>query len=413
MRILRNIVVVVMALVLVLLLGGLALYYYQQWQSAKAQEPLAAFYTPPESIEGEPGTVIRSEPAPQWNVPGSDAQRILYVTQGVDGVRRVAGGTVWIPNKAPDMPRRVVAFAHGTIGLGDSCAPSRNPTYMPTMSAPIAQMIGNGWIVTAPDYQGLGTPPPHAFLVGRPEAVDIVNSVRAARALPGAGAAQEWAVFGVSQGGHAALWTGDLAAELAPEIPLQAVVAVAPAGPLEAILSQQWDTGVAWAIGPEVVVSWPSWVPGLDPAAIVSDTGLSATESQALDCIQQAALFGIARQEVGQRYFTQDPTTDPQWSAAVRQQTPRPFRGALPLLVPVGTEDNVVLPTSIAYMQEQWCDAGVNLTMDWLGGINHLEASQVAAPNAIDWLADRFDGRPTQPNCRQKPPVAPYEPSSP
>lgn len=66
MRILRNIVVVVMALVLVLLLGGLALYYYQQWQSAKAQEPLAAFYTPPESIEGEPGTVIRSEPAPQW-----------------------------------------------------------------------------------------------------------------------------------------------------------------------------------------------------------------------------------------------------------------------------------------------------------------------------------------------------------
>ena len=111
--------------------------------------------------------------------------------------------------------------------------------------------------------------------------------------------------------------------------------------------------------------------------------------------------------------FDQDPTTDPQWSAAVRQQTPRPFRGALPLLVPVGTEDNVVLPTSIAYMQEQWCDAGVNLTMDWLGGINHLEASQVAAPNAIDWLADRFDGRPTQPNCRQKPPVAPYEPSSP
>lgn len=411
MRILRNIVVVVMALVLVLLLGGLALYYYQQWQSAKAQEPLAAFYTPPEFIDGEPGTVIRSESAPEWNVPGSDAQRILYVTEGVDGVRRVAGGTVWIPQKAGQGPRKVVAWGHGTIGLGDECAPSRNPAYVPTTSPWIQQMIANGWIVTASDYQGLGTPPPYSFLVGRAEAVDIVNSVRAARSLPGAAASNDWGMFGISQGGHAALWAGDLAAELAPELRLRGVAAVSPAGPLKVILEQQWDTGVAWAIGPEVMVSWPSWEPGLDPMAVVSETGQGTTESQALDCVQQAALFGIARQEVGQRYFTQDPTTDPQWAAAIARQTPRPYRDDLPLLVPIGTEDNVVLPTSIASMQEEWCRVGVNLTMDWMGGINHLQAAQVAAPNVVNWLSDRFDGKPTQPNCRQNPPVAPYESS--
>ncbi len=410
-RVLRNVVVVLLAVVVVILLAAATYYWYQQWTLARSQEPLEAFYTPPEPVTGEPGTVLRSEAAPLWNVTGSDAQRVLYVTEGVDGVRRVASATVWIPSAPAKQPRRVVAWAHGTIGLGDECAPSRNPANMPTMAPWLEQMMAAGWIVTATDYQGLGTPAPYSYLVGEPEARDVVNSVRAARSMPGADASKDWAVFGISQGGHAALWAGDRAADLAPELSLRAVAAAAPAAPLDVILEQQWDTGVAWAIGPEVVVSWPSWISGLDPATIVSDAGAAATDSQAQDCVMTAALFGLARQQIGQRYFSSSPLADPSWSAAIAEQIP-PVITDLPVLIPVGTKDNVVLPGSIAYLQRQWCKAGADLTMDWLGGVDHVSAAQVAAPAVVDWLSDRFAGRKTQPNCAQPPPVAPYQPSA-
>jgi len=408
MRALRIAVVAVVVLAVLLVTGTAGYYWFRQWQAEQEQAPLEAFYTPPEPLEGSPGVVIRSEPAPLWDVPGARAQRILYVTQGYDGGRRVSGGTVWIPERPARGPRKVVAWAHGTIGLGDQCAPSRNPAAMPLMSQWLQQMIANDWIVTATDYQGLGTPPPATYLLGRAEANDVVNSVRAARSMPGAEAGSDWAVYGLSQGGHAALWTGQLARDIAPELRLTAVAAAAPAGPLEVILAQQWDTAVAWAIGPEVMVSWPVVDPSLTPAAIVSDAGLAATEAQAEDCIMTAALFGLARQKLGQQYFDRSPLSDPNWLAALRTQTPDPLPADLPLLVPVGTEDNVVLPSSIAWLQRRWCRAGSDLTMDWMGGVDHIHAATVAGPQVVDWLDQRFAGKPTQPNCDQKPPVAPY-----
>ncbi len=412
MRALRWVLIVLAAL-LVVVPGGLTAYYWiGQWRAAAAQDPLEAFYTPPDPVTGRPGDVVRSEPAPEWNVPGATAQRILYVTEGVGGVLRVAGGTVWVPDRPAPGPRRVVAWAHGTVGLGPECAPSRNPSLMPTMSAWVGQMAAKGWVVTATDYQGLGTPPPYSYLVGRAEVRDVVNSVRAARSLPGAQAGAEWAVYGFSQGGHSALWTGHLAAELAPELHLVAVAAVSPAAPLAVILDQQWDTGVAWAIGPEVMVSWPAWSPGLTAGSLVSPVGQRVTMSQALDCATAAALFGIARQEAGQRYFTQNPGDTPGWDSALRAETPGPLPGDLPVLVPIGTADDVVLASSIAYLQKQWCRAGSDLTMDWLGGVNHLKANQVAAPAVVQWLTDRFAGRRSHRNCGQAPPVAAYRPGS-
>ncbi len=308
-------------------------YWFEQWRAVEEQEPLDAFYTPPQTIDGDPGTIIRSGAAPQWDVDGGTATRILYVTTGVDGVRRVAGGMVWVPTAPQDGERKVVAWAHGTVGLGDLCAPSRNPSLMPTMSVWIAQMMQRGWIVTATDYQGLGTPPPYSYLVGRAEAADVINSVRAARNLPGS-------------------------------------------------------------------------------AAVVGNVGADVTMSQALDCATTAGLLGLGRQALGQRYFTANPMSDPTWGRALTAETPDPLPGSLPLFVPVGTKDNVVLPTSIAYMQRQWCRAGSDLTMDWLGGVDHLSANSVAAPAVVDWLTDRFEGRPTSRNCAQPPPVAPYRPTS-
>ena len=90
-------------------------------------------------------------------------------------------------------------------------------------------MLRAGFVVTATDYSGLGTPGVERYLIGADEARDVLNSVRAARALTATGAGTRVAVYGHSQGGHAALWTGDVAPTYAPEFQIVGVAAAAPA----------------------------------------------------------------------------------------------------------------------------------------------------------------------------------------
>ena len=414
MRILKVIVISVLTLAVLAGLVVAGLYWFERWQTDQEQAALEAFYTPPAEIPGKEGAVIRSEPAPAWDVPGAEATRILYVTRDANtGSTRAAGGTVWIPTKPATEDRKVVAWAHPTVGLGNSCAPSRNPDSLKLTSAWIQQMAEQGWIVTATDYAGLGTPPPFTYLEGQQETTDVVNSVRAAAELPDARAGTQWAVYGHSQGGHSALWTAALAPDMAPELKLVGAAAAAPAADLYATINQQWDTTISWVIGPEVVVSWPDRYPELEASDVVSDAGLGATESEAQDCLLDSGLFGLARQDLAkQTYFKVNPYANQAWATALEAQTPKPTKASMPIFVGQGTDDEVVLANSTAAMQEQWCKAGSNLTMDWLGGVNHEDAGQASGPAVVDWMADRFAGRPTSPNCSQSPPVAPYTPQA-
>ncbi len=411
-RALKVILVSLLSLVVLaaLVVGGL--YLFERWQTDREQAALEAFYTPPAQITGEPGEVIRSESAPGWDVDGANATRVLYVTTDANtGAKRVAGGTVWIPTSPATGERKVVAWAHPTVGLGNSCAPSRNTDSLKLTSAWIQQMVGRGWIVTATDYAGLGTPPPFTYLEGQQEATDVVNSVRAASALPDARSGNQWAVYGHSQGGHSALWTAALAPTMAPELDLVGAAAAAPAADLRATIDQQWDTTVAWVIGPEVVVSWPDRYPDLQAPDVVSKAGLSATGSEAQDCLLEAGLFGMARQDLAkQDYFSVNPYTNKDWATALEEQTPKPTPASMPIFVGQGTADEVVMANSTAAMQEKWCKAGSNLTMLWLGGVNHENAGEASGPAVVDWMADRFDDKPATPNCAQKPPVEPYAP---
>ena len=95
-------------------------------------------------------------------------------------------------------------------------------------------MLARGWVVVAPDYAGLGGRGVHPFLVGPDTAHAVLDAVRAARAVPDAAARPRFAIWGESQGGHAALWTGQLARRYAPDLTLVGVAAAAPATDLVA-----------------------------------------------------------------------------------------------------------------------------------------------------------------------------------
>jgi len=374
---------------------------------ATEQERLDPFYTAPALLPGPPGTLIRTEPL-ALSITGGRALRMLYVSERADGEPTVRGGMVFVPSApAPTGGRPVVAWAHGTIGMGDACAPSRASDPLLDTQGWLEQMLALGWVVTATDYAGLGTAGAQRYLVGQSEARDVVNSVRAVRTIPDAQPGDRFAVWGHSQGGHAALWTGQLSGELAADLTLVGVAAAAPAARLVDIIGAQWRTLIAWVIGPEVAIGWPATDPSLRPAAILTRSGLRSYERVAADCITSVDLkvdVGL-RRLAGEQFFAVNPLTMPAWLAFATEQTPAPLTD-VPVFIGQGTADEVVLAWPNAALQEQWCAAGVDLTMLWLGGVGHMSAANAAGPSAVAWLADRFAGRPAVRTCDVPPPVA-------
>ncbi len=383
-------------------------------KSGGRQEALGPFYSPPDPLPGgNPGDLIRMEPLDAAIPAGAQGFRILYLSQRGDGTPVAASGMVFVPTgQVPEGGRPVVAWAHPTVGMGDQCAPSRAADPLASMSW-LEDMLDRGWVVTATDYAGLGTPGNERYLVGRDEARDVINSVRAVRNMEEAAAGTDFAVWSHSQGGHAALFTSLEAAGYAPELNLVATAAAAPAAELTALISEQYTSDVDWVIGPEVLVSWPEAYPDLSREQVVTSTGLKKYEELANDCLLRAGGEAVIRSALKQDFFRIDPTDLPSWYSAAASETPVMPAGSKPLFIAQGLEDKVVLPGTTALFVQRSCQAGIDLTTLWLGGTNHVEAARVAGPAAVSWLDERFQGKPTSPTCDQPLPVEPVTPPAP
>ncbi|WP_018654346.1 lipase family protein [Actinomadura flavalba] len=187
---------------------------------------------PAPAVAAEPGAgvVVRAEALPRalW-VPGTGAaQRVTYWSRTSEGKAAQSTGAVFVPAGTPPAGGwPVLSWAHGTVGLGDACAPStagrseRDRTYLGTW-------LRQGYAVVATDYIGLGTPGVHAYLDGQAEANAVIDMVRAARATTPA-LARRWAAIGQSQGGGAALFTAAKATRYAPELDYRGAVTTGPA----------------------------------------------------------------------------------------------------------------------------------------------------------------------------------------
>ncbi len=185
--------------------------------------------------------------------PNARAWRVLYVSTGRDNTDlTLVAGVVVAPASSRDIAShgsgdsrtgRVVAWDHGTLGLTQRCMPSENAASLIWGSTPwgintvawgtdaagdrregapedgiLAGMIREGWIITATDYYvdrwgGNGLQP---FVLGRVEAANTIDCIRAAHHLLQAVyddfpvRAYDVVMWGHSQGGHAALWSGQL-----------------------------------------------------------------------------------------------------------------------------------------------------------------------------------------------------------
>jgi pimeloyl-ACP methyl ester carboxylesterase len=366
----------------------------------KAQAALAPFYTaPPGWQTTAPGAVLRTERV--TGVPsGGDGWRILYRTQKSDGSPAYSSGLVFAPgSSAPAAPpggRIVVAWAHPTTGLSDVCAPSRTPNVESDVQG-LASFLQAGWVVTATDYAGLGTPGVSQYLVGQAEAYDVLNSVRAARNLPNVGAGTTLGLWGHSQGGASVLWTVALAGNYAPELHVVAAAVAAPASELSILLSHQWNTPVGSLIGSEVMVAWPATYPNLQLSAITNDSSAQIA-AMANTCVAPELIDLTVASKFGAKPLMKvNPLSSQPWADAFAANSPPP--PSVPTLVIQGTKDPIVLPGSNVTYLSVSCAAGSNMTGDFIGDLGHAKAGATGAPFVFTWLQQRFAGVPATSTC--------------
>ena len=147
------------------------------------------------AVDTGAGTLVSQEAMPGAPV-GSTAWRIRYRSITQDRSRIEVTGVVIIPDGAiPKGGRNVVAWAHGTVGIAEACAPSKLPKFFENIGG-LTGLLAAGDVVVATDYQGLGTPGPSPFLVGISSGRAVLDSARAARALPQSGAGKKVVTWG-------------------------------------------------------------------------------------------------------------------------------------------------------------------------------------------------------------------------
>src|ERR1700735_990161 len=177
-----------------------------------------AFYrAPPSAVAGQPGTLVRQEVIDGAPL-GATAYRVLYRSIGMKGEPIFVSGVIIVPQgDPPPEGHPIVAWAHPTSGVTPRCAPSL-AIFLFQQIQGLRSFVEHGYVVAATDYPGLGTPETHPYLVGDSEARAVIDAVRVASTMPGAGRGKRFVVWGHSQGGQASLFTGIIAQTYAPEL---------------------------------------------------------------------------------------------------------------------------------------------------------------------------------------------------
>ncbi|WP_109440290.1 alpha/beta hydrolase [Acinetobacter haemolyticus] len=175
-----------------------------------------------------------------FSAVASESLVMTYKMLGQNDKETMATSLLFVPSgPMPATGWKIVAWAHGTTGVADQCAPSRQATHV-AIQTMISQFLTAGYVVVAPDYEGLGEPSGrelHPFLNLKSEAYSITDAVVAARAYlssRGKLTSRQWMTVGHSQGGHAALGVAQYASRA--KLDYKGTIAIAPASNLELIL---------------------------------------------------------------------------------------------------------------------------------------------------------------------------------
>jgi acetyl esterase/lipase len=361
---------------------------------------VGAFYDPPDDVPADPGAILRSEPFDDGLPTGARGWKVLYASTDAEGRPLAVSGLIIASATPTPGPHPVLAWAHGTTGIARPCAPSLTDDPLdgiPDMTAP----IDRGWVIVLTDYPGLGTPSPHPYLVGESEGRAVLDSVRAAHRFDiGIELDDTYAVWGHSQGGHAALFAGQLAADYLPDYDLAGVAALAPATTLAANLSAIQGTEAGNLLSIYAVESWQDYYPDIPPDSLTPDAKGPAGRIAEL-CLNQPSRFRILLNipALPNNIMGIDPATNPIWKGHLDANSPSPTGIGGPVFVAQGLADEVVAPAVTTTWVTDRCTAGAPTVFHTYPDMTHDGVVGPGGADAYSWTIDRFEGTQPPDDC--------------
>jgi pimeloyl-ACP methyl ester carboxylesterase len=328
--------------------------------------------------------------------------RILYATTVDDSTPATAVATVFAPSDPPAGPRRVIAWEHGTTGLLQKCMPSLLSASTEGIPAR-DQIVMAGWVVVETDYSFAEKGGPHPYLIGEGEARSTLDAVRAVRQMSELTLDGRMVVWGYSQGGHAALWTGIVGPRYAPDLEILGVAAIAPPADIKNILSMSVE--VEKMFGPYLALAYSRFYRDI--------TFEQALRPEALDAARQIVNLCDFPPEEEERIEALAATFD---GPALATSSNKALQARLeqnaanglikaPVIIAQGLSDTVVPPRATDTFVEERCAAGQRLEYWTFAGRDHFTIFQTGSPldeMLIKWTTARFANEPQASGCVHK-----------
>lgn len=366
--------------------------------------PGTAFYAPPAgSLRGTAhGGVIwaRKQTGADALKGAGPATLVLYRSIGVAGRAVAVSGSVTLPKgTAPKGGWPVITWAHGTTGIADVCAPTRNPGhgdvagYTDYVYPVLKAWLKRGYAVVRTDYEGLGTPGDHPYLIGRSEGRAVMDMVRAARIVaPAIG--RRVIVSGHSQGGHAALWATSVAPAWTPELKVAGTVAFAPASHLSEqaglIRALKSPGGGLSALAASILRGIDAGRVGIDVPSLLTPAAAALYPQTQTLCqpeLGAASSFGgLAPADL----VRSDVDLAPLVTAIDRNDDPENLTLHAPVLVEQGADDGTVYPSFTAQLVNELKAKGASVDADVLPGVDHGHVVSAGEVKADAWIAKRL-----------------------
>lgn len=336
------------------------------------------------------------------NLPaGTDGYQVIYRSTNEWGNPIVVSGTVLVPANGN---KNIVSLASGTVGMrdktsaGDSCAPSVGlPTGGAFVSGAAAKYLEEGYTVAVTDYEGLRTPIPHPYLVGRSAGhaqLDMARAVKKIPALASTHANARVLLTGYSQGGHSTLWAAQLQPTYADD--LDVVGAVAGASPVDGVATiNKNNLNLGSSLFVYVISSYETSYPELGLRNRLSSAGVSFVDDHVGECsVQNALNLSLAYRSWTNLWKTgQDPLGSQAFIDKVERNNPPVADPGFPLYLFHGTGDDISPFEKDLEYAEDVADTGAQVQWVTVNGGWHLAFTN-DPDRSMQWVRDRFNGVP-------------------
>ncbi|MEZ7238500.1 lipase family protein [Rhodococcus sp. GXMU-t2271] len=395
----RRPAVAVLALLVAVAAAGVAV-------RLRAGSPVVdAFYTAPDQVPDHPGALLRAEPFTRAVPDGAEAWRILYTTTRDDDQPAVASALVVVAKNTPPGPRPVIAWAHGTTGFAEPCAPTLLDDPLGAGALPAeSALLDRGWVLVATDYVGLGTAGPHPYLIGQGEGRSVLDAVRAAHQLDDLDLADDTVVWGHSQGGHAALWAGLLAPTYAPDTPVAGVAAMAPASDTVALTTSLDTVPGGSVFASYVLAAYTAVYDDVDGDTYIRPAARTLVREMATRCLSEPAVYVSVLSALSltrdRPVLRTDPTTGPLGRRLAENVPTGPM--TVPVLLAQGATDPLVTAAvQDRYVRDRCAE---NWALDYRSypGRDHLglvAEDSPLLPDLLTWTEQRLAGTAAPGTC--------------